>query len=538
MNNNFLRNLMLTVVVVFSLSSLISVGCIVYQSSVLNQFSTYLTEDAQHESDIRHLNYLFKVQVQEWKNVLLRGADDERRQKYWNAFQERESEIQDIAAELLRAIGGGPGARELEAFISSHQKMAREYRRGFDEFVASGFVSAVGDSAVSGIDREPAKLLSDSATLIMENIQQRVEASNSQRSTINALALPTVVLTSIAAILGVAGLFTIFVLRPIRRALDIAGHLAKGDLTVSSEEFGRGEVRAFSVAIVDMQKRLIGMLKVLQDGVVTLKDSAKRFDDVTSKMEEQSIGVEGQTTTLASSVTEMAAAAQQIAEHAASAALAAASAEQSSEAGRTTVNATVSKVSTLAGEMQRVVEAMASLEQDSSKIGSVLDVIKGVAEQTNLLALNAAIEAARAGEQGRGFAVVADEVRTLAQRTQESTEEIHSIITKLQDGTRQAVDALRLSEQRTQECVTSSQEAGEAISGISGAIDEINQMNTQVATAAEEQSAVSDGITENITMVAETCKEAAEMAAAARAVSRDLETLAGQISGATGQFRV
>lgn len=235
---------------------------------------------------------------------------------------------------------------------------------------------------------------------------------------------------------------------------------------------------------------------------------------------------------------EMTATVQEVARNAADASDAAHAADSEAVNGNLIVDNVTSAINDLALEVQESAGTIATLEENAEQIGTVLDVIRGIAEQTNLLALNAAIEAARAGEQGRGFAVVADEVRTLASRTQDSTREIQSMIERLQEGSKSAVLAMDQSQKKTERVVEQAHKAGEALTSITMAVSRIADMNTQIATAAEQQSAVSEDINENVVGINTLAIDAAGSAEHTTANSQDLERVAADLQDAISTFKV
>jgi len=292
-----------------------------------------------------------------------------------------------------------------------------------------------------------------------------------------------------------------------------------------------GAVNQFIDQLQEMVGRIVGEVSELASEVDVLHLAG---DEMSTHSETQHM----ETTQVASAMTEMTATVQEVANHASSAAEAAKKADGETNAGRAIVDETKRSIGALAKEIENASEVINTVEADSVNIGGVLDVIRGIAEQTNLLALNAAIEAARAGEQGRGFAVVADEVRTLASRTQTSTQEIQEMITRLQAGTGQAVTVMRESTEKAQETVKKADEADVALENIELAVTTINQMNTQIATAATEQSSVAEEINRNVDTINSISELTAVSAQQTSDSSGKLSKVAEQLQGLVANFRI
>ena len=229
---------------------------------------------------------------------------------------------------------------------------------------------------------------------------------------------------------------------------------------------------------------------------------------------------------------------QETARNTVQAATAAAQANDEANSSKAVVSQVQAAISAVAAEVDNVAQVLRLLESESGNIGSVVDVINSVAEQTNLLALNAAIEAARAGEQGRGFAVVADEVRTLASRTQKSTQEIQQMVQRLQQGAKQAVDVIQRGQGKTKDGVVQAGSAVESIEKIVTVMRNINDINTQIAAAMEQQRAVTEEINRNISTIADHAQTSTDGAQQTASASGDIAHMAAQLNVLVGKFRL
>lgn len=346
--------------------------------------------------------------------------------------------------------------------------------------------------------------------------------------------------TLLALLVGViaAVIITRQITRPLQDTLAVVERIASGDLSQNVVVTRRDELGVLQQGIARMGVTLRDLISGIRDGVTQIASAAEELSAVT---EQTSAGVNSQkieTDQVATAMHEMTATVQEVARNAEEASQAAAAADGEAREGDKVVNEAIAQIERLASEVVRSTEAMSVLQQESDKIGSVMDVIKAVAEQTNLLALNAAIEAARAGEAGRGFAVVADEVRGLAQRTQKSTEEIEGLVAGLQNGTQQVSAVMNNSRALTDSSVALTRKAGASLENITRTVSNIQSMNQQIAAAAEQQSAVAEEISRSIINVRDVSEQTAAASDETAASSVELARLGGQLQQMVSHFRV
>lgn len=341
-------------------------------------------------------------------------------------------------------------------------------------------------------------------------------------------------LSSIVSVVMVRAIVTPMRELTVKAELMAGGDLTGGDVKVRYHD----EIGDAANAFNRMSSRIRELVSEVNAAIGQVASAADELSAVTN---ETNVGVrrqQAETDQVATAMNEMSATVHEVAQNTQGAAGAAHGAAADAARGKQVVARSIDTIESLSQEIQRAAEVIGHLHEDAQDINKVLDVIQGIAEQTNLLALNAAIEAARAGEQGRGFAVVADEVRTLATRTHDSTREIQVMIERLQSGANQAVEAMGKSSERAGDSVNQAAEAGTALDAIAHAVTRINDMNTQIASASEQQSAVADEIDRNINNISQIATENATASEQTMAASEELAKLADKLNALAARFKV
>ncbi|ATY77331.1 methyl-accepting chemotaxis protein [Aeromonas veronii] len=376
----------------------------------------------------------------------------------------------------------------------------------------------------------------------IDDIDNELAALRAERESNMHASLQSSVLV-ILLILGITLAATVIVgnrvTKPLADAVLALNDIANGDgdLTQRLKVQSQDEIGQLASAFNRFVERIQSVVSQVGETSNHLFSAVDKLHHLSEHYDHQMQGHSRETDQVVTAVTEMSSTAQEVAASASNAATATSDAARESDAARGVVSGAINSINRLVGEVHTASGVIEQLAQETAKIGSVVEVIRGIAEQTNLLALNAAIEAARAGEQGRGFAVVADEVRSLAGRTQQSTKEINEMLQRLQGGVKQAVEVMQASEDRSQETVQEASHIASSLDSMVMAVSTINDMNIQIATAAEEQHAVSEEINKNLVAIQQIVSELTSAAVESNSTTRDLANTGDKLRKLVSQFR-
>ncbi|WP_295463408.1 methyl-accepting chemotaxis protein [uncultured Pseudomonas sp.] len=383
-------------------------------------------------------------------------------------------------------------------------------------------------------------LLAKVQALIKANHEEASQVGH-EATTLYHESLTYVIASMVLALvmtLLIAWRFTLSLVTPIRRSMAVAESIAAGDLLESWQDDGRDEIHQLSLSFERMRLNLVQTLQQISDSAIQLSSAATEMHAVT---EDANRGLNQQNQEIeqaATAVNQMTAAVEEVARNAESTSHEARSSDVASRQGKASVEQTVQAIEALNGNVVDSSDRIQQLANDVGNITKVLEVIRGVAEQTNLLALNAAIEAARAGDAGRGFAVVADEVRALAQRTQQSTQEIETVIGQVQRGSSEAVNTMNATASLAQRTLALARDSDQSLAVITRAVTGITERTTLIATAAEEQAHVAREVDRALVTIRDLSVQSAAGASQTATASSELSQLAVQMNRLVGRFKV
>jgi methyl-accepting chemotaxis protein len=525
-----------------------------YQNSLNDMRKAYAQANASRQIIDQAAGRLSELMAGVNRQVLQLSDYDEGRFAQFQAITQIEDDVQR-AQYLLRVYMSSPGAEAAKAIyaqldaaqatlgrhagaldadsgaaLQQMRTVLGEYRSAIEALEKATQAIAKARQEMTDQQKEIVRI---SDSLYQFQLDQLDVESAAARTRLIVSALLALVLGMLAA-----WLITRQIILPLRATLADVERIASGDLSATAQVQRRDELGVLQRGIQQMGSTLRELIGGIRDGVSQISAAAEELSAVT---QQTSAGVNSQkeeTDQVATAMHEKSATVQEVARNAEQAALAATEADGEAREGDRVVTEVVTQIERMASAVVRSTEAMTALQEESDKIGSVMNVIQAVAEQTNLLALNAAIEAARAGEAGRGFAVVADEVRGLAQRTEKSTEEIEGLVAALQNGTQQVASIMHTSRDLTDSGVELARRAGASLGSITRTVSNIQAMNQQIAAAAEEQSAVAEEISRSVVNVRDVSEQTAAASEETAASSTELARLGGQLQSMVSRFRL
>ena len=500
-----------------------------------------MTELLHHEqtlqSEFQSITQIFRAQLNDWKNTLLTERDSQLLNNNWLRFNKDHRNVDASVDVLIADVGDQKIISMLQQFKQLHTDMLPKYTAAYKAFLEN-YNSIESSRAVAGLEDKPIELLADIQHALEASVKASIENAHEK-------SVVSIQITLLSLGLAVVISFVLFIvmvqkniITPARSLVDDFTRMANGDFSGSITVHSSDEIGQVASAAEKLQSDIGELVESINQSVYSVSTAAEEMSHVSDRANQAMVSQRQETDQVATAMNEMTATVHEVSQNAQLAADSANQASTEVNTGQKVVNDAIRAIGSLVQKVEQASDVIHNLENDSVEIGSVLDVIRSIAEQTNLLALNAAIEAARAGEQGRGFAVVADEVRVLAQRTQTSTEEIQTMIERLQAGAQEAVESMNQSRSQADTTRDTAAEAGKVLTSITSAVTNINDMNALIASAAEEQNAVAEEINRNIVNISQASENTAESVASTAKSSEDLRNVAEELKHVVSRLRV
>ncbi len=497
--------------------------------------------------DADDIEIAFKKQVQEWKDTLLRGNDTKLFAKYSDNFLKKEAEVQARGKDLKISLAKlNVDTARLDEFLKAHIALGEKYHESLKSYRPDNLNSfRIVDVMVRGIDREPTELIDS----VAENTRKQesemfAEVAKKSAESYNSIFRNSVIFMALGIGLGV--FISLVIIRAITKPLSdivvVANKTSEGDLSHAvtanalsvhtNDEIG--EMTASFTRMIEKLRKIVGDINSTTN---TLATSSEELSATSEDLNKGTQELSTQTSQVVTAMTEVSQTIMDMAKNASSAADASKNASQTASKGKQIVDSTATDMVRIAQTVQKAANTVEELGKSSAQIGEIVTAINGIAEQTNLLALNAAIEAARAGEQGRGFAVVADEVRKLAERTSQATKDITHKITAIQEAAADSVDAMKKGSDEVGKGVTLAKEASMSLDQIVQASNNATDMVQRIAAATEQQSSAAEEVTQSMEGIAGITNNTSASTEQIKSSAADLARLAIELKETASWFR-